>query len=188
MLLTECIAFLLFAVFAGSALAQTAPRPASPASHAATPDATTASFGDWILRCGRGSDVPPLQRSCELYHTVAKQGDGGSRAMIALGRLPGTKPLLVTAMVPPNVSLPAVPRVQIDGREPLSIDLAWTRCAPNACFATAVVADEVLRKMKANKDPGRLLYRDANDQEVVLAVSFRGFAEGWDAFHQGEPR
>ena len=50
MRLTHTIVFLFFAVFAGSALAQTAPRPASPASPAATPDATTASFGDWVLR------------------------------------------------------------------------------------------------------------------------------------------
>ena len=170
---------------AATVAAQTAPKPAAQASPPATapaPDRTTASFGDWVLRCDRRPDVTPPQRFCELQETIQKPGDPGPQAQIALGRILATDPIRMTALLPINVSLQISPKIVADGRDGQTIELPWVRCLPNGCFANAIVADDVLRKLRSQKDAGRLEYRDGADRNVVVPVSFRGFSEAWEAF------
>ena len=70
---------LALVVLVSSASAQTAPAPAAAASPPApappaaapSPSRTTASFGDWTLRCDRVADATPPKRSCELGLTVS---------------------------------------------------------------------------------------------------------------------
>jgi invasion protein IalB len=178
-------------VLASSAIGQTAPKPSPTAtapppgmtapSVATTPSRTTASFGDWTLRCDRNPDATPPRRSCELGFAVQNPGEQNALAQIAVGRLASAEPLRFTAMLPPNVTLPAGPKLFIDGKEPASVDLTWVRCLPGGCFATADVSDDLLRKLRSSATPGRFEYRDAANREVKLPVSFRGFGEAFDA-------
>jgi invasion protein IalB len=43
------------------------------------PDRTTASFGDWTLRCDRRADVTPPQRFCEIGQIIQRAGEAGPR-------------------------------------------------------------------------------------------------------------
>ena len=84
-------------------------------------------------------------------------------------------------MLPPNVTLPASPKLFVDGKDAASVDLAWVRCLSGGCFATADVSDELLRKLKSSATPGRIECHDAANREVKPPVSFRGFDEVFDA-------
>ena len=85
-------------LLAASASAQTPPaKPATPppaAPAAATPAApavstdpaqTTASYGDWVLRCVRTGDGGTGPRVCEVVQTMVVQGQTQPVAQIAIG-------------------------------------------------------------------------------------------------------
>ena len=102
-------------VLVSSAMAQTAPKPAAAAPPAAatapaggaapSPSRTTASFGDWTLRCDRQADATPPKRSCELGLTVQHAGDQSVLAQVAVGRPAAGEPLRFTAVLPANISV-----------------------------------------------------------------------------------
>jgi invasion protein IalB len=177
--------FALAIALAANALAQTAPPklavppPTPPAAPA--PDRTTASFGDWVLRCDRRTDLTPPQRFCELGQTVQRQGDTGAQAQFALGRLVATDPMRFTLVLPINIGFQPAPKLVVEGPDALSLDLGWVRCLPSGCFANAAVSDDMLRKMRAQKGAGRLDYHDGATRDVVLPISFKGFSEAFDA-------
>lgn len=187
--LASCLALLSI----GSASAQPAPKPVTPPGTtlavppapppaASLPDRTTASFGDWVLRCDRRIDVTPAQRLCELGQTIQRAGDAGPQAQIALGRLAPADPIRFTALLPINIALQTVPKVTVDGAERQSFDLTWIRCIANGCFANATMSDDVLRKLRAQKEPGRIEYKDGAGRDVVLPISFGGFSQAFAAF------
>src|SRR4051794_27922364 len=63
--------------------ANEAPRQASkPPAVAPTPERTTASFGDWVLRCEAA--VTPAQRVCEVAQVITLQGQTSPTAQVAL--------------------------------------------------------------------------------------------------------
>jgi invasion protein IalB len=157
----------------------TSTTPAQPPSSSAAPDRTTASFGDWVLRCDRRADVTPPQRFCEVGQSVQRQGDAGPQAQLALGRILPADPIRMTLLLPINVAFEKPPKLTGDTA---SLDLTWVRCLPTGCFANAVVSDDLLRKLRLVKDLGRMEYRDGTGRDVVLSISFRGFSEALDAF------
>src|SRR5437899_1793635 len=73
-----------------------APPPSPPVATTPTPDRTTASFGDWILRCDRRTDVTPPQRFCEVGQTIQRAGDAGPQAQVGLGKIEKSEPLRLT--------------------------------------------------------------------------------------------
>lgn len=167
-------------------LSTTAPKAGPPSSSDLAPDTTTATFGDWTLRCDRRLDLKPPQRVCELGLVVQKQGETGAQAQFALGRVARGEALRITAVLPPNVALKTNPKVIIDGKEPLSTDLSWTRCIAGACFADAAVSAALLSSLRSRTEPGRLDYRDGTDREVTLPISFRGVSSALEALAREE--
>jgi invasion protein IalB len=147
-----------------SANAQTATKPAAAAPPAAatppagaavapSPSRTTASFGDWTLRCDRQADATPPKRSCELGLTVQHSGDQSVLAQVAVGRPAAGEPLRFTAVLPANISVGTAPRLLVDAKDAGAVDLAWVRCLPGGCIATAGVSDDLLRKLKPPPTP-----------------------------------
>ena len=99
-------------LLAGNALAQTpAQRPAqqrpvqaqaTPAPGAVSqPDNTTASYGDWVLRCQQSVAA----RLCEIVQTLEQQGQRGPIALVAIGRPVKGEPIKLVIQVPPNLAL-----------------------------------------------------------------------------------
>lgn len=167
---------------AAPATTPAAPAPSAPPAAPTVPDRTTASFGDWVLRCDRQADATPPRRFCELSQTVQRPGDAGPLAQIAIGRILPTDPLRVTALLPINVSFQPAAKLVVEGRDGPAVELGWLRCLPAGCFASTVITDEALKKLRAHKDVARLEYRDGSGREVVLGLSFRGFGEAFEAF------
>ena len=177
------------AIAFGSAVpasAQTAPAQPKPASSApalapvsSEPQSTTATFGDWVLRCDRTTVANQPQRVCEVAQTLEAKGQGVV-AQIALGRLSGKEPLRLTVALPPNISFSHGVRVAIDDKDETPADLTWKRCVPGGCVADGDIRDEILKVWRAQTSAGQIRYSVASGQVVNIAFSFRGLAVALD--------
>lgn len=177
------------ALLAGSAFAQQAPaqRPAQqrPAQAQASPtpgavsqpDNTTASYGDWILRCQQSVAA----RVCEIVQTLEQQGQRGPIALVAIGRPVKSEPIKLVIQVPPNLSLGDKVSVRVtvgDKDEALAV---FQRCLPGGCFAEASLSDDALKRWRGFGEAGQMRYLDAAKREVALPLSFRGFPAAAEA-------
>ena len=175
------------AVFFCSSLdlyAETKPADSSAGSRAVDvePQSTSATFGDWVLRCNRMEVSGQPQRVCEVAQTIIIQGQQAPVAELAIGRIKKADPLRVTVVLPVNVTFPSAPQVQLDGKE--ALELAWKRCLPNGCYADAVPKEEVLRSWRAARTTGRVETKDAFGRNVVVTISFRGLNQALDAMNK----
>ncbi len=105
---------------AATASPSPSPTPTPPVS--SEPGATTATFGDWVLRCQGAAAA----RICEVALTVQVQGQQAPIAQFAIGRAPD-KSLRATVVLPTNIQLPSIVRVAGDAKDK-TLELNWTRC------------------------------------------------------------
>lgn len=166
------------AVPAGSAAAQAQP---APAAVSPDPQQTTATFGDWVLRCSRVGPEGSQQRACEVVQTLQREGQQGVVAQIAIGRVSARDPLKLTVLLPVNIALPGAVRMFVDEKDTGGVDLGWRRCIPQGCLADAEAKDDVLRRWRTLTGAGRLAFRDAANRNVILQMSFKGLAPALDA-------
>ena len=160
----------------GKAAAKEAVKPSVAVAVSATPERTTASFGDWILRCETAS-VAPSSRTCEVALAVTLQGQQNPMAQVAIGRQAVNEPKCLTVVLPPNISFAAKPNVSTTKAGALPLELTWQRCAPGGCFASAPVSEELVGTLSSVSEPGKLQFRDAAERDVALPLSFRGLSQ-----------
>jgi invasion protein IalB len=155
-----------------------AAKPAAPASPAAVPTAperTTASFGDWVMRCEMSGT--PARRICEVAGVITLQGQTSPSAQLAIGRQAAHEGKWMTVVLPPNIAITTKPQVSIAKAGAAPFELTWQRCAPGACFASAPVSEDTIGLLSAQTEPGRIAFKDAADRDVALPLSFRGLAQ-----------
>ena len=160
--------------------AQTQVSPPSPGAADAGADMTTATFGDWLMRC-RQTEAGKPARTCEVVQTVMVQGQTAPFAQLAFGRLAPADPLFFTVVVPPNVTFPSTLRVAFDEKDKQPVEVAWTRCLPGGCFASLAVPADTLARWRAREEAGRMSFKNGAGQETTVAMSFRGLARALDA-------
>lgn len=153
--------------------------PAAPIS--TEPSSTTASFGDWTLRCQRIADAGKAMRICEVAQVLQAQGQQAPIAQIALGRLANGEPVRVTAVMPVSVSFPSSVQIVMGEKDAKPLDLPWRRCLPTGCFAEAAPGDDVLKQWRKAGEPGRILFKDAVGRDLALPLSARGLDQALDA-------
>ncbi len=187
-----CAAFLLASV--ASAVAQATP-PAKPAAPAPAPKpvastpvsneptTTTASYGDWVLRCQKIEQAGLPPRVCEVAQSVQLQGQNAPIAQIAIGT-PPKEATRLTILLPNSVSFPSSVKVSAGEKDPVGIDLTWKRCLPGGCFAETAPRDEVLRGWRS-QESGHITFTDGTGREVKLPFSLRGLAPALDALAKG---
>jgi invasion protein IalB len=166
-----------------------APRPGSAATPAAPapqpipsePSVTTASFGDWTLRCQRVDDNGKTSRICEVAQMMQAQGQQTPIAQVALGRMAAGEPLRITAVMPVSVSFPSSVQITLGDKDAKPLDLAWKRCIPAGCFAEAVPGDDVLRQWRKASEAGRIVFKDAAGRDLALPLSARGLEPALEA-------
>lgn len=173
------------ALFLGSALAQPMggkPPAAAPPAVPAEPGVTTASYGDWVLRCQRLGPAEKAVRLCEVTQAMQVQGQAAPIAQVAVGRVPGETELRVTALLPVAVSFPSTVRVGPDEEVKAPVlELVWRRCLAGGCLADGAVKEDILKRWREAEAPGRLLFKDAGGREVAFPLSFRGLGPALDA-------
>jgi invasion protein IalB len=145
------------------------------------PAATTASFGDWVMRCERTGEGDKAVRVCEAGQTIQVQGQAAPIAQIGIGRLTAGEPLRITIVLPPNIALPSNVRVVADEKDESGIELAWRRCLPGGCVADAKLEPETIKYWRGRSAAGKLSFKDAAGRDLTIPFSFRGLAQSLDA-------
>jgi invasion protein IalB len=164
----RAVVFFLVTLMPAAVFAQTAPQ------------RTTATYEDWTLRCETREGTPP-QKTCEMVQAVQIQGQGAPISQIAIGRASKGAPLKVVFQVPINVWLPTGVTLISDDKEPTGLAATYKRCLPAACLADTELKDDLVKKLRARTDPGRLEFKDGGQRNVAIPVSFKGFGQALDA-------
>lgn len=152
-----------------------------PQAVGAEPATTTASYGDWVLRCQAMPAAAARKWVCEAVQTLQVEKRPEPLAQVAFGKADGPGELHLVVALPVNIALPSVVSVADGGKDPHPLDLAWKRCIPGACFADARIGVGLLGVWRSATAPGRVLYKDASSRDVVLPLSFRGLGPALDA-------
>ncbi|MDO9412627.1 MAG: invasion associated locus B family protein [Pseudolabrys sp.] len=164
--------------------ADTAPRADAATTGVQTdmsPTSTSASYGDWILRCQRLGAGAEVQRVCEVVQQVRAQDQQNPTAEIAIGRVKKSDPLMLTVVLPVNVTFPNNPNFSSSGKTTDTVDLGWRRCLPGGCFADLVLKDDVLKDWKSQTNVGRLTWKDAAGRDFAVGISSKGLTQAIDA-------
>lgn len=153
--------------------------PSEPAPVSSLPQNTTATFGDWVMRCSRVDSGNAA--SCEVAQTLQVQGQGPI-AEIAFGRQPGNPPaaMKVVVVLPNNVTFVGPVQMSIDEKDQ-PVELTYRRCLPSGCFADTDARDDVLGKWRTQTGRGRLTFKDGSNRDITLPFSFRGLSQALDA-------
>ena len=166
---------------AGADVARPTPPPAAKLAPVqavpAVPQQTTASFGDWTLRCTR---ISPTTQSCEVAQGISSQDR--TVAQIAFGRVARGQALQLTILVPSSVTFGAAPALSPlrDGEAPV-VELTWRRCLPGGCMADAPMSDDALRRVRGWAEPARITFTDGAGRAIALPFSPRGLPQALDA-------
>lgn len=147
--------------------------------HAQAPQSTTATYEDWVVRCQTAQANPP-QKSCEMVQATQMQGQAAPVTQIAIGRLAKTDPLRLIIHVPVNVWLATPAKLTYDDKQP-GLAAAFTRCVPQGCFAETTLSDDLIKRLRARTEAGRLEFKDSTQRDVAVPVSFKGFGQAFDA-------
>lgn len=145
---------------------------------AQVPQRTTATFEDWTVRCEMTAANPP-QKSCEMVQTTQVPGQANPVSQIAIGRTAKGAPLKIVFQVPINIWLPGGVRLTYAEKEQ-PVAAAFQRCIPAGCFAETELKEELVRKLRTLTENGKLEFKDANQRDASLPVSFKGFAGAYD--------
>ena len=187
---TLAAAFLLIQA-SSFALAQT---PLPKAKDQSEPTVTTATYGNWILRCvkagAKTQNSDQLSRQCEIVQTIQVQGQRQPIAQIALGHQPGKKELTLTTVLPVNISLPGgvfVAAKAVKGEAPTGVvALAWQRCFQGSCLANAQLKPEDLKQFQQETEAGLLGFVEASGRTISIPLSWNGLAAATTALENKE--
>jgi len=147
-----------------------APKAAQPAGGG--PSFTTASYGDWILRCQQANG----SRQCEVAQGLLAQGQRDPIAVIAITR----DPARMAVQLPLNVTVRGPVRIALEPNDP-PIDLEYSHCLPGGCFAIVPLTPEMLKRLRAQAETARMGFKDAGGRDVTLQFSLRGLSAALDA-------
>jgi len=174
MMLRRCasIAALAPLLVAGAVAAQ-------PAAQAPPPQQTSATYEDWIVRC-EIKPGPPRQKSCEMVQFTQVKGQPGVLTQIAIGQAAKGQPTPLVIQVPISVWLPAGVKLTAGGKDE-GLQMTFKICVPSACIANMEIRDDVIRKLRAATDQGKLQFKDANQRDIALPVSYKGFNPAYEA-------
>jgi invasion protein IalB len=167
------------------AAAQPAATAAPAAPVAADPQRTTATFGDWLVRCEQPAAGP---KQCDVA-LIITNAQAQPVAQVAIGHSARTEPMRIMLQVPISVTLGVEPRLV--GRDPEKgalVDLTWRRCLPGGCIADAVLREDGVAKLRGLTEAHRLVFQDGAGRETTLPFSPKGLPQALDALVREEPR
>ena len=162
-----------------------APPTPKPAPVSEDPELTTASYGDWVVRCQRVGEGEKAVKTCEAAQTIQPQGQTAPMAEYALARGAPSDPLRLTVILPPNIALPSNVRLVADDKDDAGVDLEWRRCIPGGCVADLAPDADTLKHWRALTGSGKLSFKNAGARLVTVPFSFRGLAQALDSLAKG---
>lgn len=150
---------------------------------AAQPRITTASFGDWTLRCERPEDAADGAQVCDVSQAIQDERQGVV-AQVSLIEGEGARAKRILALVPSNITFASPMMVAAPEADDAALKLGWRHCMPIGCVADEELPGAMLSLWREQSGQGRLTYKDAGGRDVAVPVSFRGLAQALDALSQ----
>lgn len=150
--------------------------PAEPAG----PSSTTATYGDWTVRCVPPPQDPAGAKVCEVTQAIRVEDRPGIMAQVAFGAWPKDAPLRVVVQLPNGVFLPPGVRLLPQEGATTGVDLAYSTCL-QGCFADAEVGPDMLATLTGATGPARLEFVNNARSRVALQVSLDGLKAALDA-------
>ena len=147
--------------------------------NAAAQQSTTATYDDWVLQCQTAAGPSP-QKNCDIAQVTEVQGKNLPLSRVAISRTVKGQPFRLVVQVPVNVSLRAEVRVQVNQSDP-GLAAPFDRCMPGGCFAEFELKEDVIRKFLGATAAGKITFKTANEQTATIPISFKGFAQAFDA-------
>nr|WP_319515203.1 invasion associated locus B family protein [uncultured Cohaesibacter sp.] len=137
---------------------------------------TTATYGNWVLRCvSPQSTDGKTAKMCEIIQTV--QVKGKPVAQVAIGRRPKETDLTLTAVLPVNIAIPGnVVLADIAEAKATPVPflkLNWTQCLQVGCYADAKLDATSLQKIRAGT-AAALIFDDAARRHAEVPLSWLG--------------
>jgi invasion protein IalB len=165
-------------IFCGCALALLL---VSADAHAQTPQRTTATYADWTVSCV----TPPNsgdKKWCAIVQSAHAEGERSSVG-ITIGREAKTDAYKIFLQTPTNVWLQNGVSFLAD-ESGLNLAVAFRWCIPTRCLAEANLKDADIGRLRAQKKPGRITYKNASQADVFIPLSFNGFNDALDALQK----
>ena len=119
-------------------------------------------------------------KACEMVQATQMSGQTQPTTQIVIGRQSKDGPLKVVFQVPINVSLAAGVKLAAEG-EQADITSNFSHCVPTGCFAVTDLKENVVKKLRGLTTNGKFQFKDSTEREIAIPVSFKGFAEAYDA-------
>lgn len=149
------------------------------AGGASAQQSTSASYGDWVVRCVTRGKKPP-RKICEMEQTTEVRGKHVPLSRIAIARPVRGRPLTLVAQLPVNVWLPTGVKLFPTAKD-VGIAGRFLRCVPAGCFAEINLSDAQVKAFRAATKPARLVFKNAAGRNVAIPLSFKGFTRAFDA-------
>lgn len=154
-----------------------APPPAAPAARAVpVPDRTTASYGDWTLRCQQAAGAEG--RSCDVMLTVLDQR-AQPLVQLVMRRGPGPANLVLTAQVGVSATVSEPARLLV-GETAIST-LPFQRCLVQGCFAEVQQEEAQITGAAGQAEALQLQYRNGEGAPLAFPIPLRGLAAALQA-------
>lgn len=141
----------------------------------ALPVQTTATFGDWTVRCRKVSKKNDTL--CEMIQVVPAKNKKGAIANLAVGRLPGDERIRLVIQLPIGVHLPSDVAMKI-GDEAIA-QAKFQSCYSSFCLARAELDVTALKRMKGARSM-TVSFKDRAEQDASISVSLSGFTAAHD--------
>jgi invasion protein IalB len=151
---------------------------AATCASAQTPQQTTATYEDWIVRCETLAGPPP-KKTCEMVQSTQMQGQGVI-SQVAVGRPVKGQPVKIVVQLPNGVWLPTGVKLIAAGVSDPALVGTFKRCT-TGCFADFEVKDDTIKKLRSMTEAGQIQFKDGAVKDISLPLSFKGFGAALDA-------
>ena len=142
--------------------------------HAQAPQRITATYDDWTVSC-----VAPPNSNCELVEAQMMKGKSSPVGQITISRAAKDKAYKIFFQVPANAWLQTgIKFVAQANQAPLLAQFRW--CLPSRCLADAELTEALVGKFGSYTTPGNEQYKNAEQHDMSLSVSFKGFRQALD--------
>ena len=133
----------------------------------------------WVKICDDHTNKATKEKKqiCLVHHERRDGYTGALLVSAAIRRIEGQDKEHLLIMVPLGRFLPAGMRVQIDKDKPL--DMKYTICLPNGCYAEMVASEELVTKFKKGKDMA-VLTINAGGKAIGFPVPLNGFTKAYE--------
>ncbi|WP_078486194.1 invasion associated locus B family protein [Solemya velesiana gill symbiont] len=136
-------------------------------------------FGNWVYECETKSE----KAICALTQTVTLKNNQARILKLTLGRLGKENKLMLVALLPLGIHLPAGVAGKIDNANQFPLTLHT--CTQNGCEAVIEVDQHLRWKMKAGKEFFLGFKANPTPPTITIKTSLDGTSAGLNAIGEG---